>query len=128
MPVHDLREMTHGGAVRDWLASDRSREITAIPALLDALLLKGAIVTIDAAGCQARIAGKIIEAQAEYVLAVKKNRLFEVPPLGDRNENDSTASQPPSPAHGDGSRFRHHRERGWYCGNDRHLAEGERQR
>lgn len=44
--------------------------ITVIPELLDALLLKGAIVTIDAMGCQQRIAEKIIQSQADYVLAV----------------------------------------------------------
>ncbi|MFD1558849.1 ISAs1 family transposase [Paraburkholderia silviterrae] len=51
-----------------------SNEITAIPALLDALLLKGAIVTIDAMGCQTQIAQRIVDAQADYVLAVKDNQ------------------------------------------------------
>lgn len=54
--------------------SDHSNEITAIPVLLDALLLKGAIVTIDAMGCQTAIAQKIVDAQADYVLAVKENQ------------------------------------------------------
>jgi predicted transposase YbfD/YdcC len=54
--------------------ANKSNEITAIPELLDALLLKGAIVTIDAMGCQQRIAEKIIQSQADYVLAVKDNQ------------------------------------------------------
>ena len=54
--------------------ADKSNEITAIPALLDALLLKGAIVTIDAMGCQREIAAKIVAGGADYVLAVKGNQ------------------------------------------------------
>ncbi|CAN7153577.1 ISAs1 family transposase [Caballeronia sp. LjRoot34] len=54
--------------------ADKSNEITAIPELLDALLLKGAIVTIDAMGCQQRIAQKIVDGEADYVLAVKGNQ------------------------------------------------------
>jgi len=53
---------------------DKSNEITAIPKLLDVLAIKGCIVTIDAMGCQAEIAEKIIEKQADYILAVKGNQ------------------------------------------------------
>jgi predicted transposase YbfD/YdcC len=53
---------------------EKSNEITAIPALLDLLVLEGAIVTIDAIGCQKDIAEKIIAQQADYVLAVKQNQ------------------------------------------------------
>jgi predicted transposase YbfD/YdcC len=52
----------------------KSNEITAIPALLDLLLLKGCIVTIDAMGCQRTIAQKIVEQGANYVLALKGNQ------------------------------------------------------
>lgn len=52
----------------------KSNEITAIPALLDLLELKGCIVTIDAMGCQTDIAKKIADKQADYVLAVKDNQ------------------------------------------------------
>ena len=52
----------------------KSNEITAIPELLDALLLKGSIVTIDAMGCQKKIAKKIIKKGADYILAVKDNQ------------------------------------------------------
>src|SRR5690606_20249086 len=53
---------------------DKSNEITAIPMLLEILELKGAIVSIDAMGCQKNIAEKIIEKQADYFLAVKQNQ------------------------------------------------------
>ena len=54
--------------------ADKSNEITAIPKLLDMLTIKGAVVTIDAMGCQREIAAKIIEGQADYVLALKGNQ------------------------------------------------------
>lgn len=53
--------------------NEKSNEITAIPKLLDFLFLKGAIVTIDAMGCQKSIAAKIREKEAEYILALKGN-------------------------------------------------------
>ena len=53
---------------------DKSNEITAIPQLLDLLELAGCIVTIDALGCQKEIAAKIIEKEADYVLALKGNQ------------------------------------------------------
>ena len=54
--------------------NEKSNEITAIPELLDALLIKGRVVTIDAMGCQKSISKKIIDKQADYVLAVKENQ------------------------------------------------------
>lgn len=54
--------------------ANKSNEITAIPALLDLLNLRGAIVTIDAMGCQKQIAQKIVQQKAHYVLAVKENQ------------------------------------------------------
>ena len=52
----------------------KSNEITAIPKLLEMLELSGALVTIDAMGCQTEIAREIVEADADYVLAVKGNQ------------------------------------------------------
>lgn len=52
----------------------KSNEITAIPQLLDHLDVKGAIVTIDAAGCQKNIAAKVIDGGGDYVLALKGNQ------------------------------------------------------
>ena len=52
----------------------KSNEITAIPDLLDKLELSGCIVTIDAMGCQTKIAETILEKGADYVLALKANQ------------------------------------------------------
>lgn len=52
----------------------KSNEITAIPKLLEVLALKGCIVTIDAMGCQKDIAQKIVDKEADYVLALKENQ------------------------------------------------------
>src|SRR5215217_99846 len=51
----------------------KSNEITAIPLLLERLALTGALVTIDAMGCQTRIAQTILGRGADYLLAVKEN-------------------------------------------------------
>jgi len=53
---------------------DKSNEITAVPELLRALELAGCIVTADAMHCQKTIAKEIIEADAQYVLALKANQ------------------------------------------------------
>jgi predicted transposase YbfD/YdcC len=52
----------------------KSNEITAIPALLDLLDLQGALVTIDAMGCQKAIAQKIVDRGGDYALIVKDNQ------------------------------------------------------
>lgn len=52
----------------------KSNEITAIPLLLQLLDLHGALVTIDAMGCQKAIAQKIIDGGGNYVLTVKENQ------------------------------------------------------
>jgi predicted transposase YbfD/YdcC len=53
---------------------EKSNEITALPELLRVLELAGCIVTVDAMGCQKKIAKEIIEADADYVLALKGNQ------------------------------------------------------
>lgn len=53
---------------------DKSNEITAIPELLELLCVKGALVTIDAMGCQKDIAAKIVERGGDYILTVKDNQ------------------------------------------------------
>ncbi|AFY95793.1 transposase [Chamaesiphon minutus PCC 6605] len=71
--------------VSAWAASNRlvlgqkkvegkSNEITALPELIQILDLAGCIVTIDAMGCQREIVKKIVEKDADYVIAVKKNQ------------------------------------------------------
>jgi predicted transposase YbfD/YdcC len=52
----------------------KSNEITAIPALLELLELNGALVTIDAMGCQKAIAQKVLDQGGDYVLTVKENQ------------------------------------------------------
>jgi predicted transposase YbfD/YdcC len=54
--------------------ADKANEIVAIPKLLDMLAIEGAIVTIDAMGCQRAIAQKIIDKKADYLLALKGNQ------------------------------------------------------
>jgi len=54
--------------------AEKSNEIVAIPALLDMMAIEGAIVTIDAMGCQRDIAEKILDKKADYVLALKGNQ------------------------------------------------------
>ena len=67
----------------------KSNEITAIPLLLERLALTGALVTLDAMGCQTKIAQAIQAKGADYLIAVKDNwptlhgeieRYFEAPP------------------------------------------------
>ena len=53
---------------------DKSNEITAIPELLTALDLKGAIVTLDAMGCQRAIATRILKRGADYLVVLKANQ------------------------------------------------------
>lgn len=64
------RTMTLGQLATD----EKSNEITAIPQLLDNIEIKGAVVTIDAAGCQREIAKKIIDGGADYVISLKGNQ------------------------------------------------------
>jgi predicted transposase YbfD/YdcC len=54
--------------------AEKSNEITAIPELLRLVDIKGAIITIDAMGTQRAIAARIVEGEADYVLALKGNQ------------------------------------------------------
>ena len=53
---------------------EKSNEITAIPALLKVLALKGCIVTLDAMGTQKAIAQQMIEQEGDYILSLKGNQ------------------------------------------------------
>lgn len=70
----------------------KSNEITAIPKLLELIDVSGALVTIDAMGCQREIAKKIREEGADYVLQVKGNQPSLLEAIAnfftDRLEND----------------------------------------
>jgi len=52
---------------------EKSNEITAIPKLLEMLVLDGSVVTIDAMGCQKKIAEKIIDGGGDYIFSLKGN-------------------------------------------------------
>ena len=76
-----------GITLGQWKTNEKSNEITAIPELIEALDLAGAIVTIDAMGCQKKIAQTIVDRDADYVFGLKGNqdtlhaavqRLFDV--------------------------------------------------
>lgn len=53
---------------------EKSNEITAIPALLEMLELKGCVITIDAIGCQTEIVKKIDAAEGDAIIALKGNQ------------------------------------------------------
>ena len=53
---------------------EKSNEITAIPKLLSRLDIAGTVITMDAMGCQKKIAKLIIEKKADYILSLKGNQ------------------------------------------------------
>ena len=67
----------------------KSNEITAIPQLLDVIDVEGTTITIDAIGCQLNIADKIIQKNADYILALKGNQQA----LADEVENYFTQAE-----------------------------------
>jgi predicted transposase YbfD/YdcC len=75
-PLHVVSAWaTQQGITLGQVAVDsKSNEITAIPKLLEMLELKGAIISIDAMGCQKEIAKQIVDNQGDYVLALKDNQ------------------------------------------------------
>lgn len=75
-PLHLVRAWaSENNLVLGQVACDeKSNEITAIPKLLQLIEIHGAIVTIDAMGCQTEIVESIRERGADYVLPVKGNQ------------------------------------------------------
>jgi len=75
-PIHVVSAFAAGQrmALGQTKVGDKSNEIVAIPALLELLAIEGAVVTIDAMGCQRAIAQKIIDKKADYILALKGNQ------------------------------------------------------
>ena len=66
---------THNGFALGQVATEeKSNEITAIPLLLRQLELTGAVVTLDAMGCQREVAAQVQAQNGDYVLAVKANQ------------------------------------------------------
>jgi predicted transposase YbfD/YdcC len=91
----------------------KSNEITAIPKLLELLDLKGALVTIDAIGCQKAIAEKIVAGGGDYLLAVKGNQEHLLEDIQTTISQALDGDFPPhqvatvtSPSHGHGRRER----------------------
>ena len=75
-PIHMVSAWAtaNGVALGQVKTHERSNEITAIPKLLKMLEIKGCVVTIDAMGCQKKIARQVVKQGEDYVLAVKKNQ------------------------------------------------------
>lgn len=63
-----------GVALGQRTVAGHENEITALPALLEQVVASGAIITMDAMGCQRRLAAQIVAAEADYVLALKGNQ------------------------------------------------------
>ena len=65
---------SNGVVLSQHKVNDKSGEITAIPEVLKSLDIEGAIITIDAIGCQAGITEQIVKQKGDYVLVLKKNQ------------------------------------------------------
>lgn len=74
-PLHVVSAWAAGQslALAQQVTDEKSNEITALPEILDALELEGALVTADAMGCQKEIAERILGRKADYLLALKAN-------------------------------------------------------
>jgi predicted transposase YbfD/YdcC len=96
--------------------ADKSNEIIAIPALLDMLTIEGAVITIDAMGCQRDIAQKVIDKKADYILALKGNQ-------GTLREDVGGHCSSAQHSHSAGLAHRPHQRRG---GNECHASINER--
>ncbi len=75
-PLHVVSAYASGNRVclGQEAVSGKSNEITAIPELLKVLDIKGCTVTIDAMGCQKKIAKQVLDSGADYILMVKDNQ------------------------------------------------------
>ncbi len=81
---------------------EKSNEITAIPTLLERIDVKGALVSIDAMGCNPNIAQSILDAEADYLLAVKDNQptlhadvksYFDTAPSGEVERSETVGKE-----------------------------------
>lgn len=97
-PIHLVNAWStlNGVVLGQYKVDDKSNEITALPKLLSMLQVKGCIISIDAIGCQKEIAKQIIDAKADYILALKANQqtlqqeaihLFSHAKITDTDEN-----------------------------------------
>jgi predicted transposase YbfD/YdcC len=81
-----------GVALGQVRVADHENEIVALPALLDQVVIAGAVVTLDAMGCQREVARTIVERKGNYVLALKGNQpaLHDAATLLFAEERDTT--------------------------------------
>ena len=117
-PLHMVRAWAsqHHLVLGQQACEEKSNEITAIPKLLELIELSGAIVTIDAMGCQTGIVEKIREKGADYVLSVKDNQ-----PTLKKQVAEAFESEMQRAAQGEPPRFRRHVTR-----ENKHGREEER--
>ncbi|MFP4132485.1 MAG: ISAs1 family transposase [Thiohalospira sp.] len=100
-PFHGVRAWaTEAGMALGQVATEtKSNEITALPDLLAQLELRGALVTLDAMGCQRAVADQVIEQGGDYVLAVKGNQPGLQEALADFFETADSETIPRDSAH-----------------------------
>jgi len=105
---------------------EKSNEITAIPMLLNMLALDGALVTIDAMGCQRKIAERIVEKGAHYLLAVKENQPELCEGIGeaflDKDRKRFAKRFDDCAEQSNGGHGRHERRRCWVCSDETLVA------
>jgi len=110
--------------------AEKSNEITAIPELLDSLDVEGAIVTIDAMGTQTKIAKKIIDSKADYVLALKGNQgtLADDVELYFKETSEEELEQPPFTKYStfDKDHGRMEKRTYWVCDDINWLSQKEK--
>lgn len=100
-PIHIVNAWRSdvGLAIGQRATDDKSNEITAVPELLEQLYLKGAIVTLDAMGCQREIASTIRRKEGDYLLAVKGNQPTVRDAVASAFEAAFSADEPPAALH-----------------------------
>ncbi len=94
----------NGISLGQMLVDKKTNEITVIPELLQKLCIEGAIITLDAMGCQREIATQIIEQKGDYILRVKENQgglLEEIREAFQHGENTNYKAMPHYTAHDD---------------------------
>lgn len=95
----------NNGIVLSQIATEaKSNEIKAIPELLDQLMIRGAIISIDAAGCQKDIVKKIVSKGGDYLIALKANQRalyeFSKAHMADFCNNEHKVHDPFDDSHG----------------------------
>lgn len=96
-PLHTVSAWAHdaGLVLARQAVEEKSNEITAIPKVLELLELCGCVVTIDAMGTHSDIAEQIVDADAEYVLALKGNQATLYEEVGEYFEGIEESSELP---------------------------------